>query len=128
MMKDIDEEIRRTLSSEDAKLHARFDADPALYTQVLDLFRGSLRWITLAGWVAGFALFAAAAYFWWRFVHAEELRHMLLWAAPAFLCFLGLALVKIWFWLELQKNAVLREVKRLELQVASLAARHTGAG
>jgi hypothetical protein len=28
----------------------------------------------------------------------------------------------VWFWLELQKNAIMREVKRLELQVASLAA------
>jgi hypothetical protein len=26
----------------------------------------------------------------------------------------------VWFWLERQKNAVVREVKRLELQVASL--------
>jgi hypothetical protein len=34
----------------------------------------------------------------------------------------GLALVKVWFWMELQKNAIVREVKRLELQVASLAA------
>jgi hypothetical protein len=126
-MKDIDEEIRRTLSGEDAKLLARFESDPGLVRQVLDLFSGNLRWISAAGWVAGLALFAAGAYFWWRFVHAEELRHMLLWIAPAAMCFLGLALVKIWFWLELQKNAVLREIKRLELQVASLAARNAGA-
>jgi hypothetical protein len=125
-MKDIDEEIRRTLSGEDAKLLARFATDPGLVRQVLDLFGGNLRWISAAGWVAGLALFGAGAYFWWRFVHAEELRHMLLWMAPAVLCFLGLALVKIWFWLELQKNAVLREVKRLELQVATLVSRNAG--
>ena len=34
----------------------------------------------------------------------------------------GLALIKLWSWLELQKNAIVREVKRLEIQVASLAA------
>ena len=122
-MNDIDEAIRRTLSREDAKLLARFETEPALHRQVLDMFRGNLRWLTAAGWVAGLALFAAGAYFWWRFAHASEVRHMLLWLAPAALCFLGLALVKVWFWLELQKNTVLREVKRLELQVASLAGR-----
>ena len=125
-MKDIDEEIRRTLSGTDAKLLARFEHDPTLFTQVLELFSGRLKWMTAAGWIAGLALFAAGAYFWWRFAYAEELRHMLLWLAPAFVCSLGLALVKVWFWLELQKNAVLREVKRLELQVASLAARTQG--
>jgi hypothetical protein len=31
-------------------------------------------------------------------------------------------LVKVWFWLELQKNAIVREVKRLEVQVASISA------
>lgn len=122
-MTDIDDEIRRTLSSEDANLLARFETEPALHNQVLAMFRGKLRWFNAAGWVAGFALFAAGVYFWWRFAYAVEVRHMLLWAAPAALCFLGLALVKIWFWLELQKNTMLRELKRLELQVASLAAR-----
>ena len=29
-------------------------------------------------------------------------------------------MVKIWFWLELLRNSVTREVKRLELQVALL--------
>jgi hypothetical protein len=33
------------------------------------------------------------------------------------------AILKIWFWMEMHKNAVLREVKRLELQIARLAAR-----
>ena len=122
-MNDIDDAIRRTLSVENAKLLERFEADPALHRQVLEMFRGSTRWINAAGWVAGLALFATGAYFWWRFAYADEIRHMLLWAASAGVAFLGLALVKVWFWLELQKNAVVREIKRLELQVASLAAR-----
>ena len=48
---------------------------------------------------------------------------MLRWAAGAGLAALGLAMVKLWFLAELQSNAVIREVKRLELQVARLAAR-----
>jgi hypothetical protein len=43
-------------------------------------------------------------------------------SAASALAFAGLALIKVWFWLELQKNAIVREVKRLEVQVASLAA------
>ena len=58
----------------------------------------------------------------WRFVRAQAVGDMLRWGAAAAFAFAGLALVKIWFWLELEKNAVVREIKRLEVQVASLAA------
>jgi hypothetical protein len=122
-MNDIDDEIRRTLSGADALLWTRFEPEPSLRRQVLAMFRGRMRWVNAAGWFAGFALLAAGAYFWWRFAFAEDARHMLLWAAPALLCFLGLGLIKVWFWLELQKNALLLEIKRLELLVAGLAAR-----
>lgn len=125
-MNTIDDVIRKTLSAEDAELFERYGADLALHHQVLDMFRGKLRWISTLGWIAGLALFAAGCYFWWRFVHAPDVGEMLRWAAGAGIAFLGLGLVKVWFWLELQKNALLREVKRLELAVASLAARLPG--
>ena len=47
---------------------------------------------------------------------------MLHWGAASALAFAGVPFIKLWFWLELEKNAVVREVKRLEVQVASLAA------
>jgi hypothetical protein len=47
---------------------------------------------------------------------------MLLWGAASALAFAGIVLVKIWFCLELQKNDIVSEVQRLELEVASLAA------
>ena len=31
-------------------------------------------------------------------------------------------MIKVWFWMEIQKNAIVREIKRVELQVANLAA------
>ena len=121
-MNDLDQAIRQTLSAEDAQLFDRLGADQALHRQVLATFDQRNRWFNVAGWIAGFVLFAAAAVFAWRFVNAEETREMLRWGAASALAFGGLALVKIWFWMELQKNSIVREVKRLEVQVASLAA------
>jgi hypothetical protein len=121
-MNDLDQAIRQSLSAEDAALLDRLGADQALHRQVLATFEGRLRWFNVAGWIAGFVLFVVASVLAWRFVQAEELRDMLRWGAASALAFTGLALIKVWFWLELQKNAMLREVKRLEVQVASLAA------
>ena len=48
---------------------------------------------------------------------------MLAWlACCAALAFLSLGLIKLWFWMELKSNAIVREIKRVELQVAGLAA------
>jgi hypothetical protein len=121
-MNDLDRAIRQSLSAEDAELLDRLGADQALHRQVLATFEGQLRWVNVGGWFAGFLLFVAASVMAWRFLQAQELNEMLRWGAGSALAFAGLALVKLWFWMELQKNAIMREVKRLELQVASLAA------
>ena len=121
-MTDLDQAIRESLSSEDTELFDRLGADQALHRQVLATFEGQLRWFNTAGWIAGFVLFGVASVAAWRFAQAQELGEMLRWGAASALAFAGIALIKVWFWLELQKNAVVREVKRLEVQVASLAA------
>jgi hypothetical protein len=121
-MNDVDRAIRDSLAAEDTELFDRLGADQGLHRQVLATFQGQLRWLNAAGWIAGFGLFGGASFFAWRFAQAQEVIDMLRWGAMAALAFAGLALVKIWFWLELQKNAVVREVKRLEVQVTRLAA------
>ena len=121
-MTDLDQAIRDSLSSADAELFDRLGADRAFHRQVLATFEGQFGWFNIAGWIAGFVLFGAASVSAWRFAQAQELGDMLRWGAASALAFAGLALIKVWFWLELQKNAIVREVKRLEVQVASLAA------
>ena len=119
-MNELDKAIRQSLSSEDADLLER--VDPSLRQQVLATFEGQLRWLNVAGWIAGFVLFGVASLMAWRFISAPTVEEMLRWGAAAAMAFAGLALIKVWFWMELQKNAIMREVKRLEVQVASLAA------
>ena len=121
-MDDLDRAIRQSLSAEDTELFDRLGADETLRRQLLATFEGRLRWLNAAGWIGGFVLFGAASVFASRFLAAQDLQDMLRWGAASTLAFAGLALVKVWFWLELQKNAIVREVKRLEVQVASLAA------
>jgi hypothetical protein len=122
-MTSIDEAIRKALSDEDARLLERFGADLPLPQQLQDSFRGHLGWLNAISWAAGFAIFGGGLYCGWRFLQAPDTAAMLRWAVGLLLCAMGLMLIKLFAWLELEKNAVVREVKRLELQVARLAAR-----
>ena len=122
-MTQIDEAIRQALSAEDAKALERYAADPSILQQVLEAFHGRMALLIVVGWIAGAAMFGVGLYCAWRFMGTVDIVAMLRWAAGAGLAALGLAMVKLWFLAELQSNAVIREVKRLELQVARLAAR-----
>lgn len=121
-MESIDERIRKALSSEDREFLEQMDRNSSLYGDVVATFRGRMRWLNGLGWIFGFLLFAAALYCGWQFVSQPDLRSMQLWGAGAMLSALGLGLIKLHFFMEIQKNTIVREIKRVELQVAGLAA------
>ncbi|MEZ5960449.1 MAG: DUF6768 family protein [Hyphomonadaceae bacterium] len=52
-----------------------------------------------------------------------DVRETVIWTAGALWAAIAVAMLKMYFWMEMNKNVVLREVKRLELQMARLAAR-----
>lgn len=125
-MSNLDQALRRALSPEDLRLLDDLSREEPVFIQALNAFQDQHRLIGVIGWIGGFAMFGVGCYFTSRFIQAEDLRSMILWGAAAALAFFGLGMVKLGFLLEMQKNSILREVKRLELQVASL--RVIGAG
>jgi hypothetical protein len=123
MSSKLDDAIRGALSAEDAEFLARFEREPNVFVQTTGLFRGGFGWINglfLAVFIpiAFFVVFAA-----WKFATLEDLRAMLHWGAMGAFAVVVLALIRLWFFMELQTNRVIREIKRLELQVARLTAR-----
>ena len=120
-MSNIDDRIRAALQAEGQDADELL-AEPGIRELIGDLFRGRLRWLNLFGWVIAVALFALSVLALVRFLQAEETRQMILWGMALLFAITSVGLMKIWFWMELQKNAILREIKRVELQVARLAA------
>lgn len=122
-MSNLDRAIREALSKEDAEFLARFDSHSTPVGEVLDTFKG--QWALMNAFAAfiTFALFAAFVYFVWQMLNAGDVREVVLWSVGAIIAMLGVAMLKMYFWMEMNKNVVLREVKRLELQVARLATR-----
>jgi hypothetical protein len=121
-MSNIDERLRKSLSSEDQAFLAELDTNGSFHQDLAAAFQGHMRWLNALGLFFGLALFIVAVFCGWRFVIHTDLRSMLLWGAGAGLACLGLAMIKLWFWLELKTNSIVREIKRVELQVASLRA------
>lgn len=122
-MSELDDKIREALRDEDAELFKDFDGEPSMFDLVMQTFRGRHRWLAMLTvfWslvFLGLSIFTAV-----RFFSVEESRERLLWAVAFIFCMSGVSMLKIWFWMELNKNAIMREIKRLELQIARLAGR-----
>ncbi len=120
-MTDIDEKIRDALEAEDGELFAEYEGEQGIFEMVAGVFRGKLKWLVLVTTIAMIAVFAAGIYAAFQFFEAEGMREMIAWSMAFLFCMLGVTIMKVWFWMEMNKNSITREIKRLELQIASLA-------
>jgi hypothetical protein len=124
-MNKLDEAIRKVVSKDDAELLEKLTAQTALPRQMIDTFRGQFGFLNILGSVVAVVMFGAGVFCAWRFATATAVQDMLTWGALAAVAIASVILIKIWFWMELQRHAIVREIKRLEFQVACLAANIT---
>lgn len=124
-MSNLENAIREALSAEDAAFLARFEEE-GKFSQALGTFRGQSGALNVFAAIITFAMFGGFLYCAWSAFEATAVRETVLWSAGALLAMLAVAMLKMYFWMEINRNATLREVKRLELQVARLAANRTG--
>ncbi len=97
--------------------------EPPLLTQVAQSMAGRALAINILGAVFSFVFFGLSIVAAVRFFGAGETRGQILWATAFLFCSLAVAMLKMWFWMLLNRNAITREIKRLEVQVARLADR-----
>ncbi len=117
---DVDRLIREALAAEDAETLKSL-GEPGLPDMVSEVFRGRMRWYGAAflAMILGCAVFAV--YCAVRFLGTQEVPEMLRWGAGFFVGFLAAQGGKTWYWMQHERLALIREVKRVELLVAQLA-------
>jgi hypothetical protein len=95
---------------------------PGIAAQMADLFLRRSRWVAALAWMKmggtiAISLIAGVAFF-----GVESTRAQILCATLVLLGFVGFATWWTWYWMVLNRNAALRELKRIELQLAELRA------
>jgi len=122
-MKELDKKIAEALQKEDAELFRGLGEEPSLSEMVFETFRGKRRWLNILGaiWMLIFVILGISSVV--AFFRADATRDQVMWASACILCTSAVALLKTWYWMEMQRIVVMREIKRVELQVANLATR-----
>ena len=120
---EIDDKIKQALAAEDAELYAQFAQEPSLLEQGLELLQSRNRWVTALVMIMTTIFLVLGFYSLWRFFAAQEIKALMSWALAFGFCMATVSMMKIWAWMEMEKNNTVREIKRLELQVARLTQR-----
>lgn len=120
-MTDLDDKIRAALRQEDAELLDHYETELPIHEMLIETFRGRHRWLNVLAFVFTFVGLAVAVIAAYQFFHTDSTQAMIAWATCFLWFVIWIAMLKIWFWLEMQKNSITREIKRLELQVANLS-------
>jgi hypothetical protein len=125
-MKDneIDAMVREALSDEDRETFDKYSGDMSAFEMIGESFRGRNRWLTIYAFIWIFAFLGLAIWCGVKFYQLDadtaSSKELVGWAVGFSLSMMTVGLLKIWFWLDMQRHATTREIKRLELAVTKM--------
>jgi hypothetical protein len=114
-----------TLSDQQIKDALRSNSfdQPGIIEMAASNFRGRNLTVTIVTTIVTLAILAAMVWCAMRFFQATETRDLILYAILFMFGSLAVTMLKLWFWLMMIRYSIVREVKRVELQISTLAER-----
>ncbi len=123
-MKDNTEEIDRlikdTLSKEEAAFYDSLE-EQNLFDMVFGLFKGKNAWFLIVTNIMTIAFLGLFIYCIVQFFKVESSEELIKWGLGGLISLSSVCMLKVYAWMQMDKNAILREMKRLELQIMSLS-------
>jgi SNF2 family DNA or RNA helicase len=116
---EIDQIIKESLTQEEAKFYDELE-EQNLLNQLGDLFKTKLGWLIVIMNIVTLLMFALSIYCVVQFFSTDITNELIKWSGAFFICWTAVAMLKLFVWMQMDKNALLRELKRLELQVAAM--------
>ncbi len=117
---EIDQIIKETLTNEEAKFYDEL-GEQNLLQMLGGLFQTKYSWLIIIMNIVNIIMFGLSIYCIIQFLNTDITNELIKWGAATAICWSSISMIKLFIWMQMDKNAILRELKRLELQVASLA-------
>lgn len=121
-MRDLDSMIDEALDAEERELLGSI-GEPGFFAQTFGLFVGPTGWVNWLLMAVQGLLFVAGVVAAVYFFSADDALSAVRWGLPAVALLLMSLIIKMGMWPTIQANRVIRELKRLELQVARASAK-----
>jgi len=126
-MNDIDDKILAAIRTETGvqteKSMDDYSKELGPFRLVIESFKGAFRWLAVLSIVLIFVFVGVGVYCAFNFSHATDLAIKFNWFGGTLLAFTIVTVLRLWFFMELNRLSIRREIKRLELQVSLLGTR-----
>ena len=121
-MEDIDKLIKETLNEEEAKFYDDLEEQNFLQ-MVFGIFSGKNSWLVIVMSIVQVVFFGLFIYCAIQFFKVEGTNDLIKWGIFGTLSLIASSMLKLFSWMQMDKKAIIREIKRLELQVSSLSSK-----
>lgn len=120
-MDEFERKIANALRADEAERYEKLDSEMPPWEMLVETLRGPNWWLNVICGVWTLVFFVAAIWCIVRFFQAGTTEQMLPWGFGGLLFFTMVGFLKLWYLMEIQRHSIIREVKRAELQIASLS-------
>ena len=117
-MRNIDDLIEEALDKEEREILGRIGEEPGFFGMAFGLFSGRLGWVNILLMVVQGVTFLAGAYAAWMFFEAGDAVTQLRWGLPSAVLLILSTMIKMAMWPNIHADRLMRELKRIELQLA----------
>lgn len=119
-MSDLDKRIKAELDKDTAAIDELLASDGGMPDMVAAAFKGSMRrwvWVTTIVTLLTFGLMVWCGF---KFYNAPSVDERMFWGVWFMVSGIAQMALKQWQWMEMNRASLMREMKRLELAVATL--------
>jgi hypothetical protein len=117
---NVDKLITEALSQEEAQYFKELE-EQTIDKQVFGIYKGKMGLFNLMMTIITFPIFGFTVYAGYKFFTIEESLLVVRWGGVFFMGMMMVSILKLFSWNQMDKNAIIREMKRLEYQIALLS-------
>jgi hypothetical protein len=117
-MNTLDDDIRKVLAEGESIYD--LDREEGVFRQMAGIFRGKMRWMAIVATIETIVFMVLIVLAAIEFFQADDTKWQIFYATCVVLLGMLLLLVKLWGWMQMNRYAIQREIKRLELRILEL--------
>ena len=120
-MSDLDDKILQAIKTETDETMREYDRQLGLFGLIAASFKGTFRWAVIGAMALQVVFVAIVIYCATNLFGTDDISAKINWLAAGLAAFIAFALLRLWFFMEINRLSIAREIKRLELQLAAVA-------
>ena len=117
-MNNLDDDIRKVLDNGETLYD--LEKEEGVFRQWAGIFRGKMRWMAIFVTIETVVVLVLMLLVMIEFFDADNTRGQIFHATCFLLLALVMLLIKLWGWMQMNRYALQREIKRLELRILEL--------